>query len=494
MTSLNRYRDFIDTSTKEGIVLYDNAITNFTSPLEAGNGIKLVPKDGPRLIETLNKLANTFGYDYMMKNVPTRRVVTTTAADTPGDPDVVTISYADRINLLENYSADNVTHCKKNASLIWGDKTFTVQNLKTLRALTNADGEITAHDPPRLQAPGKLLMRERMQSKIMAHQAMEILDSSAKTSIRLQKSHYTWSSADGRDVEADGPTVVALIMSRVNPHYKIDMFEEIKQLKQITLSSCSNDVTAFLDKIKAKKLLIDQKDATAYTEDAFVRDLFGQFKSAPVEEFSLKYKRLETLWLVGKETIVPESFMDEAEALFINLKGNGHWTSSYNPKDQIIALTTEVKSLKETISKLQTKPSTSDTGLKSTDLDPNWRITKVENGLEHNMVVVDGKSYWWCPDGHKWNGEERAMYVTHKPGHQHQRWLERKNRWLENRKRDREATTAPADKSESSTTKDKGDKKLSLSQSLQAALMTKAGLSENQFQQIWCEACTESGN
>ena len=128
---------------------------------------------------------------------------------------MVTISYADRINLLENYSADNVTHCKKNASLIWGDKTFTVQNPKTLRALSNADGEVTGHDPSRIQTPGKLLMRERMQSKIMAHQAIEILDSSAKTSIRLQKSHYTWSSADGRDVEADGPTVVALIMSRV---------------------------------------------------------------------------------------------------------------------------------------------------------------------------------------------------------------------------------------------------------------------------------------
>ena len=90
------------------------------------------------------------------------------------------------------------------------------------------------------------------------------------------------------------------------------------------------------------------------------------------------------------------------------------------------------------------------------------------------------------------------MYVTHKPGYQHQRWLQRKNRWLENRKakneKDREAMTAPADKLESSTTKDKGNKKLGLSQSLQAALMTKAGLSENQFQQIWCEACTESGN
>ena len=244
--------------------------------------------------------------------------------------------------------------------------------------------------------------------------------------------------------------------------------------------------------------MIDQKDASAYTQDAFIRDLLGQFKSAPVEEFSLEYKRLETLWLIGKETIEPESFMDEAEALFINLKGNGHWTNAYNPKDQIIALTTEVKSLKETISNLKSQPPTSNDGLKSSDLDANWRITKVENGLEHNMVVVDGKSYWWCPDGHKWNGEERPLYVTHKPGHQHQRWLERKNRWLENRKsnneKDKEATAPPADKTAAPATNDKGDKKLALSQSLQAALMTKAGLSEDQFQQIWCEACQDSGN
>ena len=40
----------------------------------------------------------------------------------------------------------------------------------------------------------------------------------------------------------------------------------------------------------------------------------------------------------------------------------------------------------------------------------------------------------------------------------------------------------------------KDDKKLTLAKTLQAALMTNAGVSKSQFQQIWDEACSESGN
>jgi hypothetical protein len=36
--------------------------------------------------------------------------------------------------------------------------------------------------------------------------------------------------------------------------------------------------------------------------------------------------------------------------------------------------------------------------------------------------------------------------------------------------------------------------KLSLSKSFQAALVTTAGLSADQFQKIWAETCNESGN
>ena len=173
------------------------------------------------------------------------------------------------------------------------------------------------------------------------------------------------------------------------------------------------------------------------------------------------------------------------------------------PDDEIIALTTEVKSLRDTLANLNATNTKSATGstptgtkLKSEDLNPNWRITKVENGNEFNMVIVDGKKYWWCPTGHKWDGAERPLYVTHKPGAQHDRWVARKNKWLESRRSQREKENAGDDKANGTdnTAADTGDKKLALSQSLQAALMTKAGLSEDQFQQIWCEACSDSGN
>jgi hypothetical protein len=45
-----------------------------------------------------------------------------------------------------------------------------------------------------------------------------------------------------------------------------------------------------------------------------------------------------------------------------------------------------------------------------------------------------------------------------------------------------------------STINDSAASKLSLSKSLQAALVRTAGLSESQFNKIWADACSASGN
>ena len=88
------------------------------------------------------------------------------------------------------------------------------------------------------------------------------------------------------------------------------------------------------------------------------------------------------------------------------------------------------------------------------------------------------------------------MYVTHKPD-QH-------DNWAEQRKRGKRGATTQAD---ASTEASKGVKvkleqtpsndsasKLSLSKSLQAALVTTAGISEDEFNKIWADACSASGN
>ena len=114
------------------------------------------------------------------------------------------------------------------------------------------------------------------------------------------------------------------------------------------------------------------------------------------------------------------------------------------------------------------------------------------------MVERDGKIWYWC-DKHKYNNKGVVMngkYVTHKPD-QHESWTERRNK---GRKGGATALTGndPAGKPKPTTTQsvsnDFSASKLSLSKSLQAALVTTAGITEDQFKKIWAKACNASGN
>lgn len=497
--SLNRYRDYFDPSSKEGIALINNAIYNFQCPLEGADKISLQSKDAQKLHDTVLRLATQFGYDFMIKNMPTTRVVTPGA--NPGDPPVIT--FGNRINLLETYAANNIERCRRNATIIWNDSSFVEQQPQVLRALTQANGELTNHNPPRLTDAGKDVMRDRIQSKIMAHHLLEILSPSARQAVELQSKLYTWKSADGREEEMDGLTVLAVIYSRVRPHYKIDMFSEIEKVKKIALSQFGNDVAQYFDAVKNQKILIDQKDPMAYTDEAFVRDIFKQLRQAPVESFRLEYERTETQWLMGKVVIDSASLMDEATLYYTNLKEAGDWKAEHGDKEQIIALSTQLKQLTEQLNSMKAgKPSGNPEVKKessNTGKFEEWRLTKVDNKEEHHMVERDGKKWYWC-DEHYRDNKKCGMYCTHTPGEGHIKWQERKNGWKKAQKSDNvtgAATSTPAPANAPKPTAPSAassDSKLALSKSLQAALLTTAGLTQDQFQKIWDDACNASGN
>ena len=498
MTSLNRYRDHFDTNSKEGIYLVNAAINDFKCPLPADELINLRASDAQTFISSVKRLASQYGWDFMLSNVPTVRTVTPAAI--PGDPDVIT--FGGHINMLEHYSADNIDNCQKFASLLWGDQSFTAQPVQTIRTLTVATGHLTNHVPSRLTQAGRNAMRDRMHSKMMAHQVLALLSKSACASIELHRKKYTWRSQDGREVEMDGPTIVALIMSRLKPHYKVDMFTEIAALKKITLGDHKNNVQAFFDDIKEKKILIDQKDPTAYTDQAFLRDIFAQLKEAPVDDYSIEYKRQETKWLMGKRTFTSDVLMDEAELHYVNLVESNRWKPEHGSKEQIIALTTQIKSLEAKLSDAASNPKTSGksgAGAGSTAF-PLWRLKKVENGKTHSVIEKDGKLWYWCEDGHAYNGEKCGMYCLHKPGDGHKLWQQRKDENKQRRGKYQKpaansegappAAAPPAAPPAAAAT----DKKLALSQNLQQALMTQAGLSGDHFQKIWDECCSKSEN
>ncbi len=125
-----------------------------------------------------------------------------------------------------------------------------------------------------------------------------------------------------------------------------------------------------------------------------------------------------------------------------------------------------------------------------------WHLNKVDNKAEHNMIEHDGKTWYWC-NNHHYNNKgvmTNGMYVTHKP-QDHKQW-----RLNKEKRKKRKSSSADSDSTTSKKSKsvcvlnDSAASKLSLSKSLQAALVTTAGITESQFKKIWKDACSALGN
>ena len=251
---------------------------------------------------------------------------------------------------------------------------------------------------------------------MMAHQILAILTPEARDAIKLEAKEFTWTSTDGRNEEFDGLTICALAMNRLFPHYKVDMFAEVDKMRRIELKDFNYEIPKYFDRMKKQKILIDQKDRRAYTDDAFLRDLFRQLKDAPNESYRVEYENQETKWLTGKLSITPHQLMTEAAVHYTNLDQNGGWKAEHHPKSQIIALTTQLTALQTQFEELKKAKSSGDSkgdggsdghnyrGKKSSSYNPQgegkWRLKKIENGKMYGEIERDGRKWYFCEDGH----------------------------------------------------------------------------------------------
>jgi hypothetical protein len=185
--------------------------------------------------------------------------------------------------MLEHYSNANIKLACKHTSLTWGNQSFTIMASNTIESLTVANGYLVRAGA--LVEAGKDLALKQMHYKFLGRQIMELLTYSAHQTIEQHSYFYTWVSQNRHKEEVDGLTILALILAHICPNFKVDMYSEITKIKMLTIAQYNNDVELFFDAIKFLKHHIDQKDPTAYTEDAFIRDIFLQPKqdSLPVE-------------------------------------------------------------------------------------------------------------------------------------------------------------------------------------------------------------------
>jgi hypothetical protein len=247
----------------------------------------------------------------------------------------------------------------------------------------------------------------------------------------------------------------------------------------------------------------------AYTDDQFFRDIFKQLKGKQLPPaFCLEFEHAEVKWLMNCKNYSLESLMNEAPLYYINLKSYGGWKVETNKHQQIIALTTQINEMNDKLSKLIAKagdtpvvkiPGNSHESKGKFSL---WRLKKVSNSKEHCMIERNGAKWYWCEDGHSFENKPCGMYCMHKPGDGHVAWLARKEKFKKDNATKKGNTTPalsatlPLPVPTPARAKSNIGKslKLSLSKSLQSALMTKMGISESRFKQIWDEAYSSLGN
>ena len=135
--------------------------------------------------------------------------------------------------------------------------------------------------------------------------------------------------------------------------------------------------------------------------------------------------------------------MEDAAAYYVNLKNTGNWNIEIAKNAQIIALTMQISALKTKVSKLSTEraltrqPATPAGGVVTGGFNSGkyifelWRLEKVDNKAEHNMIERDGKTWYWY-NYHTYNNRgvvTQGMYVFHKPDTEHDAWHVKKDRF-----------------------------------------------------------------
>ncbi len=127
--------------------------------------------------------------------------------------------------MLEHYSDKNIKLACNHASLTWGDCSYTIMASNTIKPLTVVNGGLACVGT--LTDNGKELVLEQMHSKFLGHQIMELLTDSAHQAIKQHSNLYTWVSQNGRKEEVDGLTLLALILARICPNFKVNMYTKI---------------------------------------------------------------------------------------------------------------------------------------------------------------------------------------------------------------------------------------------------------------------------
>ena len=312
---------------------------------------------------------------------------------------------------------------------------------------------------------------------MIAKRIQNSLTATSWTTLFNKRRHYTWTDANG-NVSYDGPTMLFLIVSSINPSTRVGVSDLKSNLRSAKLVNFQHNVTDLTDKMLADYQLIMEKKGK---HDDMVLDVFDALLSGKNEIFSSFIQRRKDDWETGTEES-HETLIQVANTKYNNMVKQGSWRSKEASDSKMVALLTKVSDLEAKLQKSSSGASAGKKGSGSYFTLEDWRLH-----FDGDSKLVDGKMWYWCKK-HKQEGLYDGLYVTHRP-EDHDAWVDRKKNWNKRKKPSMNTPSGTASSSDASATS-----KLTLSNNLKAAMITNFQCTSEQAERLWSEVAQDSLN
>ena len=243
-----------------------------------------------------------------------------------------------------------------------------------------------------------------------------------------------------------------------------------------------------------QEIIAQKGSQQAMDDQQFLTILFKALSSTTNPDFNLEVKNEKSRWLRNKSVDVNQT-ISNLNTVYKNMVAERTWDQVDERKQQIIALTSQIKKLKSKTKSHQTKTNTPSSDKKFKV--PTWRIKNVGPATKD---PDSGSKFVWCPHHKSKDGMVNGMYIP--DGHNHEEWLEKKQKQRNFlfKRRDKssnnESNQSPNKKFRRN---EKHPSKLALEKAFTSALTTRVQMgdkeAEETFNEMYIEALgTEDSN
>ena len=318
----------------------------------------------------------------------------------------------------------------------------------------------------------KKIFFARVRSTMIRHAVEGFFDDKTLEVIRLQRTDYEWRCPTTGIIEEDGATMLKVFFDFIKPNVRVGLKEHKRIIQRASAKKYSNNPVDMLNAMDGAYDEITVNHGKPY--DDYIENIFEALKTCPNKIFTDYVVRLEddyeSISKSGATNKEIREVVTKVKNKYKNMKSGEKWDYVDPSEAKIMALTTSLDEVKMQLAEEQAKNNSK----KKVNTFDSRRTEHVGTS-----TTIDGVEYVWCDKGHKSRASPNGMYMP--KGHDHVKWEEAKKARKNNQ------TSSGND----SSSNREPQKKMVLSEKMKTVLMTKAGFSDEDADEMLKEALNQ---